>query len=268
MELVRYTFPAGKVIERAAIDPIPKGPVYWAPDRSDRILFAAGDGRLYRYDFSAGNDGGRGPGEAQPVPLQWGAEEHLGGRVWLQDPCWPDEPVLGGWMLVSLVPPGLEDIRVPPPASRLWWMRPDRDVTSIAASGRAVLPDGDSPAPDVEERLPNVGRANDGTLLLAYLARPAGRRCWELWLAPVALDAAEGRPRVLASARRQLADGCDCITPSFSPDGRWIFAALHDAQTGFRLHRFAVNGPLDRPCIRGDATRKCASPSRRLKAGG
>jgi hypothetical protein len=262
IELVRYTFPEGKVVDRAVIDPVPRGSICWVPDRSDRIVFAAGDGRLYRYDFPHGDECARRPGESGPEPLSWGGADRRNGKPWLLDPCWPDEPTLGGQMLVALVPRDSGDRRKPSPKSQLWWVQTDSAVRNIIAAHRAIIPDGVSP--DVEERLPNVGRAADGRLLLAYLFRPPGRYRWELWVAPIACDRAVGPPTVLASDRRRLAGECEAVVPSFSPDGRCIFAALHDARSGVRVQGFGVPGSGDRSRHGRDPITNCCSGSRGL----
>jgi hypothetical protein len=146
--------------------------------------------------------------------------------------------MLGGQMLVALVVWDSGERRTVCPQSRLWWVQLDSAVRNIIAVRRTIVPE--SASPDAEERLPSVGRAADGTLLLAYLARPRGRVRWELWLAPIGLEASGGPPEVRASDQRRLADGCEAIVPTFSPDGRWVFAALHDAGCGVRMHRFNV----------------------------
>jgi hypothetical protein len=262
IELVRYAFPAGKIVDHAVIEPTARGCVCWAPDRSDRIVFCACDGRLYRYDFSAGDDRGRPPRDAQPVPLHWGGEPRRTGPPWLQDPCWPDAPELGGRMLVALVQQDFDYLHSPTPEGKLWWVQPDRAATNIIAARRAIDPDGDSP--EFEERLPSVGRTAGGTLLLAYLVRRPGRGQWELWVAPIALEASRGTPTVVAPQRRRLAEACAAIVPAFSPDGRSIFAALQDERTGVRMHRFAVPGALDRSCDARDGMPKRGSAGRRF----
>src|SRR5262249_54942828 len=89
--------------------------------------------------------------------------------------------------------------------------------------------------------LPSVRRAADGTLLLAYLTRPPERTHWEVWVAPIGLDRPDGTPRVLESARRRLGEGAAAIAPAFSPDGRWVFAAMYDEENQTLVRRFAAN---------------------------
>jgi hypothetical protein len=259
LELVRYTFPAGEILSRLTIENLATGRICWAPDRSDRIVFAGGDGQLYRRDLSVSR--GAKPGEARSEPVGWGANAELGKEVLtIRDPCWPDEPSLGGCLLVALTPRGREGEPGFPPGAQLWWLRLDPEARTIVAARRAILADGDdAPASGARERLPAVGRASDGTLLLAYLARPAGRWSWELWTAPIVPDAAGGLPRVVSSARRRLAEGCAPITPAFSLDGRSVFAALRDARSRIRMGRFPIGVPTE--ASRAGA-RSCRAPTR------
>ena len=47
----RCTFPGGEILDRITFELIPASPPCWFPDRSDRILFAGCDGRLYDLTF-------------------------------------------------------------------------------------------------------------------------------------------------------------------------------------------------------------------------
>jgi hypothetical protein len=247
-ELVRYTFPGGEVLGRAAVEPLPAGRICWAPDRSDRILFAAGDGRLYRYDFPRGDHDGGDAGAARPRPLRWKGARRGGDVAHLQDPCWPDDPALDGRILVALNLRCREEASGSLRGSQLWWVRPDRDATNIVSAGRAILHDGgDSPDSCTEERMPSVGKAADGTLLLAYLSHLSHDATWELWVAPIAPGTTAGPPRVLASSGRRLAEGCALVAPAFSPDGRWIFATVTDKRCGVRVRRLAATESIAPP---------------------
>ena len=52
--LARCTYPERRILDRVLLDPLPLSKVCWYPDRSDTIIYAAADGRLYRYAFSGG----------------------------------------------------------------------------------------------------------------------------------------------------------------------------------------------------------------------
>jgi hypothetical protein len=49
--LARLQLPAGEVIEEVKLDLLPTGRAFWVPDHPGRIVFAAGDGLLYRHDL-------------------------------------------------------------------------------------------------------------------------------------------------------------------------------------------------------------------------
>jgi hypothetical protein len=249
-ELVRYTFPAGEVVERTTIEPFAKAPVCWAPDRSDRIIFASGNGQLYCYDFAAGTSARHECGAWQPRPLRCEDEQLRDLKPWIGDPCWPSEACLGGHIVVSLVSRGLDDVSADRLIPRLWWIRPDRAVEKIVAGSRAIIPDRPSVEGDLEERLPAVGRRHDGTLLLAYLSRPFGCSGWDLCVAPIAVSASNDAPRTLASARRRVARGCAAIKPTFSPDGRWVFAAEYDGHARIIVKRYPIDMAATAPARR------------------
>jgi hypothetical protein len=237
--LVRCTFPAGKILDRVALDPVPTEAPCWSPDASDRVLYAAGDGRLYSYQLPAA-EGPRGSAEAMPPrPLRWEIDPPGDGPIHLQDLCWPGAPALGGRLLVALNP--WDNPSRAYRGLQLWWLQLGPDGTAIVAAGRLLQPDGDdAPARRVVERLPSVGTARDGTPLLAYLTRARGQDAQELWVAPIMIDATSGAPRVLAAGRRKLAEGCEAAAPAFSADGRWVYAARRHVGSGTRLERFAL----------------------------
>ncbi len=63
--LARFTIPDGELLDHVPLDILPASRPCWFPGTTARVLFAAGDGRLYRYDFG---------GEGCPRPLAWRAE--------------------------------------------------------------------------------------------------------------------------------------------------------------------------------------------------
>jgi hypothetical protein len=129
---------------------------------------------------------------------------------------------------------------------QLWWLRLDPDAATIAATGRVIVPDltaGDAIAANEEERLPCVGTARDGTLMLAYLARGCDAVNWDLRVAPIAAAGPDRPACVLRSSGRKLAEGCIPLALHFSADGRWVYASLRDESLGGAwgtLHRYAV----------------------------
>jgi hypothetical protein len=235
--LSRYAFPSGRLLDHVSVDALPIGAVCWLPDRSDRILFAAADGRLYLHDFNAG-----------PRPLRWQGDPPGGGPVQIQDPCWPAEPRLGGRLLVALTRDADDDSspRGRGQGPQLWWLRVDPDTATIAAEARVLVPalaaGGAIPA-DEEERLPCVGTAHDGTLMLAYLARSRDASSWRLRVAPIAAPRPDHAPAVPQSSGRTLAEECVPLALAFAADGRWAYVSRHDENLGGpwgTLRRYAI----------------------------
>ena len=53
--VARFTVPEGRLIDRVKLDHVPIGDPCWVPGVTPRILFSAGDGYLYRYEFEESN---------------------------------------------------------------------------------------------------------------------------------------------------------------------------------------------------------------------
>jgi hypothetical protein len=240
--LARWTFPPAPVVDRVGLAIAPVEPPCWSPDRSDRVVFVAGDRQLYVYDFPEGRGTrGRGPDPAPPRPLRWEIDPPGVGTVMVRGFCWPGAPALGGRLLVALLwqPAGVQT-RL---SSHLWWLELSRDAGSIVGAERAIVAEGDDARwAQIEESKPGVGVGRDGAPLLAFLAREWGQVDWELWVMPIAPAAAGRGPRVQVALGRRLAEGCAAaVTPAFSPDGRWVYASR--AVDGWaRLQRFALAG--------------------------
>lgn len=243
--LLRCTLPDGRVLDRVELQPLPSTSPCWSPDASDRILYVAGDGRLYHYWLPETRDR-RTPWEAMPPrPLRWEIDPPGDSAVYFQDLCWTSESILGGRLLVAL---NLrENARRAYRGPQLWWLQLSPDGTSIVAAGRLLRPDGDdAPSQTIEERLPSVGTARDGTALFAYLTRASGESTWALWVATLMADATSGAPRVpTTGGMRKVAEGCEAVVPVFSADGRWVYATRRNARSESLLERFAVAPTVD-----------------------
>jgi hypothetical protein len=236
--LARSTFPSGELIDRVRLPIVPVEPPCWSPDRSDRVVFVAGDGRLYVYDFPEG----RGPDPALPRPLRWAIDPPGVGTIGVRGLCWPVAPALGGRLLVSM---HWEPARWEPRLStHLWWLELSPDGGSIVGVERALVADGgDASRSQIEEWKPGVAVGHDGAPLLAFLARDGGDGQWELWVMPIAPATAGGGPRVQVAAGRRLAEGCaPAFTPAFSADGRWVYASRTIDGIMVRLERYQLEG--------------------------
>jgi hypothetical protein len=238
--LARCTFPAGQLLNRVWLAIVPVKPPCWSPDRSDRVVFVAGDGRLYVYDFPEGREC-RGPDPAPPRPLRWAIEPPGEGTVMVQELCWPVTPALGGRLLVSMHwDPARGEKRL---RTHLWWLELSRDGESIVGAERAIVAEGGGATrAQIDEWKPGVGVGCDGAPLLAFLAREEGQVDWELWVMPIAPAAAGRGPRVQVALGRRLAEGCaPAMAPAFSADARWVYASRADDGRA-RLQRFALAG--------------------------
>jgi hypothetical protein len=203
------------------------------------VLFLAGDGRLYFYDFPDGR-GGRGPDPAPPRPLRWAIDPPGVGTIGVRGFCWPVAPALGGRLLVSM---HWEPARLEPRLStHLWWLELSADGGSIVGVERALVADGgDASRAQISEWKPGVGLGRDGAPLLAFLARDGGDGQWELWVMPITPAAAGRGPRVQVAAGRRLAEGCAAaVTPAFSADGRWLYASRTIDGIMVRVERYPL----------------------------
>jgi hypothetical protein len=246
--LSRYAFPSGRLLDHVSADTLPIGAVCWFPDRSDRIVFAAADGRLYLHDFAAGPPAERLAAAPRPRPLRWQGDPPWGGPIQIQDPCWPAEPRLGGRLLVAMTHDA-DDADSPSgqgQGPQLWWLRLDPDTATIAAEARVIVPDRggrSSISADEEERLPCIGTAHDGTLMLAYLARSRRASSWDLRVAPMGSPRPDRPPSVLRSSGRTLAEGCVPLALAFAADGQWVYVSRRGDNLGGpwgTLRRYAV----------------------------
>ena len=230
-ELERYSFPAGRLLDRVALDHSLFGRVCWSPDRSKRILFVGGDLRLYLHEFSDEEEDRGFAAASRPRPVVWRGVPPGVGPVRFQDPCWPSATALGGRLIVSLYLG--ENASGPYLGPQLWWLQLDPNDATIVTAGRLIVPDeGGSTLAHEEERLPCVGTAPDGTPLLAYMAHASNRSSWDLWVVPITCDGPTRAPRVLSSSRRKLAEGCVGWALAFSADGRSIYVSLREENSG------------------------------------
>jgi hypothetical protein len=241
--LARCRFPGGELLDQIPLDPVPTGNPCWYPDGSGRVLFAEG-GRLFQAAFRSKEAASRAsPVEPpQPWPLPWRFTIAGGGIDFLQDLHWPSDGSLSlRCPLLASVCCRQEGTLPDERWKQLWWLDLGPDGTGIVAAGRLIAPDRtEALARRADERHPVVGTTQDGTTMLAYLARQQGGATWELWLTPIARSAlATGRLAPIPAGRK-LAGGYEPIPPAFSGDGRWIYVVRHCPGSGGRLERVPV----------------------------
>jgi hypothetical protein len=160
--VARSTFPEGRVIDRIAIDTIMSAPPCWFPDRSDRILFAGADGRLYVLEFPQAGRPERStaaPALApRPQPVRWATAdpEADADACHIRQPCWPSGTALGGCLVVSIYTHDPKKVSRSYLDSRLWWLQLSPDATEIVAAGRLIEPDESASGGEGDECHPNV----------------------------------------------------------------------------------------------------------------
>ena len=249
--VARFTLPEGRLIDRIKLDQVPNGEPCWMPGGVARIIFASGDGRLYRYRFDDLGSGslGEAPELAQPQQVTWHTAPPGKGMVYVRDLIWPGEAKLGGRLIASLCYAvecgGKPTLQGP----ELWWLQLGEDQTSIEAAGRLTAPGIEHRSggeDEVEERLPNLGTTAEGDLPLAYLRRASLQGRWELHVASVAIDPATGVPRVRPGNSRRIGGGFVSSAPTFSVDGRWVYGirGQEPGRPQLTLRRFSVTATL------------------------
>jgi hypothetical protein len=276
MGLLRVSLPDGEVLNRLSAISMPNSPPCWFPGTSSRILYSGWDGVLYTLSFEdadAQPTAGRDPVDLmKPRAVTWRNRPLPGPLPLLTDPHWPTDPRLKGKILASVTliePFKAEEDRE---RSQLWWFQLNDEGTEIVASGRLIRPiPRTTPDPVIEERLPRLATAPDGSLVLAYLIRKAGKLEVTLRMARLTVDEATGVPDVDEAETVDVADGCTTASPAFSTDGTRVYSMprLTHAPARARAHEVAtilarVPQPKDRAIARSStpASPKPATPVR------
>lgn len=251
MGLLRVSLPDGEVLNRVAVDNLPNSPPCWFPGTGSRILYSGWDGTLYTFSFEDGDaeldswpTPARESGDmTKPRAITWRVRPVPGPPPLISDPSWPTDPRLKGKVIVSLTliePNTREEDRQ---RSQLWWLQLNDEGTEIVAAGRLIQPIArTTPDPVIEERLPRVATAPDGSLALAYLTRSAGKLDVSLRMARLTLDVATGAPGVDEAETVEVADGCTTAFPAFSLDGKRVYSLprLSRAPASAQIHEVAA----------------------------
>ncbi len=244
--LARCTFPDGEVLDRVPLDVMPSGPPCWLPGTRARVAFAAGDGKLYRFDFEpergrihASDSDSESVAARRAVPLEWHGDTPGDGDPFILDPCWPDDPRMAHYLVVSLrIQP--RDSWAPYSTEQLWWLKLDDADTAIVAAGRMISPESNGRSNDVvEERYPTTASLPDGRLALAYLTHRRGDSDWRLCLLPIPFDSDQRVKTASQDEATTLAQDCLPTPPAFSTDGRLVGAVQRDDGRG-RIVRIPI----------------------------
>jgi hypothetical protein len=231
--LARYSFPDGEVLDQISTTVAPNSAPSWLPGTLARVLFAANDGCLYRFDFegATGADATLSGRDKQPRQVVWKCDPPGTGRVSIREPYWPLDGRFGDRIIVSLAYDrgNIHDAGLTSP--ELWWLELNGDATAIERAGPLSTPAG-SAAAKLFERYPVVGRRADGNPFLASIARSANQSTWDVRITPI--DLSGPAPVLDVAHSRVVAEGCQPVSPVLSADGRWtacIFAGASSNAT-------------------------------------
>lgn len=217
--IARYSIPDGKVLDRVPLESPPISPPCWYPGTEARILYTAGDGWLYHYHFDESGDGPVRDDERQPRPLAWPERPAGLERVVFYQATWPNDPRLGGRLIVAMsrLAGGGKSPRFAP--SKLWWLQLDPGGTTVEAAGRLTTPRADEEG-GIQERDPLVTTTPDGGLVLSYTTSPEGTPGRRPRLAPIEFDPATHAPIALVTASDARAEVGPQVAQRLWHDGR------------------------------------------------
>lgn len=224
----------GVVLSRVATETLPTGRPCWVPGQPGKILFAAGDGRLYLCRLNPDQDrpviGQRSnysSGRAEPSdPLIWEVATPGEGEPILSDPVWPTNSRLNRWIFATLMPLENRGRKVSFGVPQLWWLEVSDDARSIVAAGRLTRPIPGGEAVAVEERFPSVAVGPEGEIRLAYLERRISDNTYRLRSALLEFDSRTGRPKAVTGVHSPVPDAQSELQPTpllISADGATVY---------------------------------------------
>jgi hypothetical protein len=244
-----FRLPDATVVRRVTLDVLPTSRPCWVPDRPGELLFAAGDGRLYRCRIgdhrapSARDPGGQtdggGVSAARTHAVIWHCEEPGAATTFLSDPVWPTDPRFKRLVLVALCSQRRASSGMTYEPSKLWWLKLSTEGDAIVAAGRLIEPEKtDGPSQPSAERSPYIAIGANGQISLFYIARLSGDRGWKLHSSPLELDGATGVPHVRPTIepRRPLGNELAVVSLAGTADGQSVYAFADNG----RIRRLSV----------------------------
>jgi hypothetical protein len=239
--LGRFRLDDKKVLDHISLEVLPTGRPCWIPDHPGAVIFPAGDGRLYRYEFlphdadgelastsSAKEDSGTQAGV--PVPIVWRHPEPGDGEVFLSDPFWSTDKRLKDFIFVALSRKMATAKHKAYEYQSLWWLKMNSRGDEILAAGPLTHPN--EKVARVErtiERMPNIAIDPSGTMRLVYLLHSGGLATSKLQAVELEIDSQSGVPRSRAGDQgtptHALGDGVLPAPLIVSADGKSVFAS-------------------------------------------
>ncbi len=218
--IARYSIPDGEFLGRVQLESPPTSPPCWYPGTEARILYVAGDGWLYHYNFDETGDGLGSDGANRPRPLAWPDRPPGLEGIILFHPTLPDDRRLRGRLIAGLsrLEGSGRESRFTSP--KLWWLQLDPGGTIVETAGRLTVPCEDDEG--MGERRAQVNTTPDGGLILSYTIASRTNPGGEPRLAPIAFDPATHAPIALLTASDAPSEGGPPLAPRSLADGRQV----------------------------------------------
>lgn len=219
--LALMQYPDGRCLMQVRTDILPVTPPCWFPDSATRVLFAAGDGRLYHYDFAAEEDT-TGLMSRAPEPVRWevpGENE----PALILDPSWSPADVPGGILLATISRNLSTGKRAA--EGEIWWLKLDDTGSRVVQAGRLTTPVDERDGETHEEARAMICGTAAGDLTLMYQSRRAGTIDWQLRIARVTRPGDSPAPTVGPASEIDPGPRVGQLGNfAMSGDGRWIYA--------------------------------------------
>ncbi len=233
--LGRYSFPDGRLLNQVHCETVPVGPPCWFPGTQARVVFAAGDGQLYRFEFEPAEPSlalvETGEAEDQlPTPITWGCPMPGVGTVFIGDISWPTDPRMGGRLVASMRIQALDATGTRQyTRTRIWSLKLNVEGTQIIEAAPLIAADNPISIKDGDERSPVVANLPDGSLGLAYTRQVLGTGAWTVHLATLTTDAHHRLVPTPETRVRAFQRFSQPAPVTFSSDGRWINVLVNRA---------------------------------------
>jgi hypothetical protein len=242
--------------------PVISGKPCWIPGSPDRVVYPAGDGKLYvqelHHEDGQGNAETRRNSSHSAQALTWECDLPVEGAFILSEPVLHFDPAFDGRMIVILTRMRSPGKKQPSQFSELWSLKFDQEMLAIVEATRLTEPEAENAR--VDERLANLTMTSRGQPVIAFLKRSKVDQTWGLRIARLSIDETPGRQHTKRDDEIEVANDHAVTIPCLSPDRRWIYtisrcSAPADSVTRIELSETLAkfNTSKLRPSIVGSA---------------
>jgi hypothetical protein len=261
VDLARFSQDGSRAfVGRLDLKPVVCGRPCWVPGHPNALLFAGGDGGLYRQElatdaevWASGEPDESGADSygatSRRTAITWGCDAPGDDFPLMSDPICPPIAAMKGRVIVTLSLARRTAGRVQFTPLQLWWLELDDDLSTIVAAGPLL---GDpSTVPEhstnalATARLANLAEGPGGRIVVAFLARSIGDSSYQIGVGALEVDPASGRPSLDPRGIRVVGTDVAATTPPLSPDGRWLYLINRTYSGGPTIQRREVAELLD-----------------------